>query len=59
MVKGLPVVSLLFTKMWRLCRPRCSALYDTSYREGELYITSVSKSGDDEVGVGSSEIGCR
>ena len=39
MVKGLPLISLSLTRTWSLCWPRLTAVYDTSYREGEVTVT--------------------
>ena len=39
MVKGLPLISLSLTRTCSLCWPRLRAVYDTSYREGEVTAT--------------------
>ena len=39
MVKGLPLISLSLIRTWSLCWPRLTAVYDTSYREGEVTST--------------------
>ena len=36
MVKGLPLISLPLTRTWSLCCPRLTAVYGTSYREGDI-----------------------
>ena len=41
MVKGLPLISLSLTRIWSLCWPRLHAVYDTSYREGEVTATAA------------------
>ena len=40
MMKGLPLISLLFTRTWNLCWPRLTAVYDTLYWEGDIVVTS-------------------
>ena len=45
MVKGLPLISLLLTRTWSLCWPRLTAVYDTSYLEGDVATTATHFSG--------------
>ena len=45
MVKGLPLTSLSLTRTWSLCWPRLRAVYDTSYREGEVTVTATCIAG--------------
>ena len=51
MVKGLPLISLSLTRTWSLCWPRLRAVYDTSYREGEVMDTAARIEGGFLVGL--------
>ena len=51
MVKGLPLISLSLTRTWSLCWPRLCAVYDTSYREGEVMDTAARIEGGFLVGL--------
>ena len=51
MVKGLPLISLLFTRRWSLCWPRLTAVYDTLYWEGDIMATTKLVLRDVLVGV--------
>ena len=51
MVKGLPLISLSLTRTWSLCWPRLRAVYDTSYREGEVTATAACTVGKFVVGI--------
>ena len=41
MVKGLLLISLPLTRTWSLCWPRLTAVYNTSYREGDITATAA------------------
>ena len=45
MVKGLPLISLLLTRIWSLCWPRLTAVYNTLYWEGDVATTVTCCSG--------------
>ena len=45
MMNGLPLISTSFNLRCNLCWPRLMAVYDTSYREGEVAATSASTTG--------------
>ena len=45
MVKGLPLIFLPLTRIWRLCCPRLTAVYDTSYRDGDITATAALTAG--------------
>ena len=45
MVKGLPLISLPLTRTWSLCWPRLTAVYDTSYWEGDITATAPMTAG--------------
>ena len=45
MVKGLPLISMSLSRTCSLCWPRLMAVYDTSYREGEVVATAACTAG--------------
>ena len=52
-VKGLPLISLLLTRIWSLCWPRLTDVYDTLYWEGDIMATTKPVLRDGLVGVAS------
>ena len=52
MVKGLPLISMSSSRTCSLCWPRLMAVYDTSYREGEVVATEACTAGDSYIVVG-------
>ena len=51
LVKGLPLISMSLSRTCSLCLPRLMAVYDTSYREGEVVATAACTFLDGLVGV--------
>ena len=41
MVKGLSLISMSLSRTCSLCWPRLMAMYDTSYREGEVVAIDI------------------
>ena len=59
MVKGLPLILLPLIRTWSLCGPCLTAVYETSYLEGDVMTTAAEGCRTRLVGVACEEVDCR